>query len=492
MVALNRRLAAAKAYTPPPVMAASGNGNIQFKKSDKLMLVEIATSVLYGKDQFYNSADQLYKNAVAAINALVVANELDYIANTCLFARKVMDMRTYPIALTIEFANALAKHHKTYPHMRSLVRDVINRADELTELYGYALTVFGNKKCIPMSIKKGVADAFNKFDAYQYGKYNGGNKSLSFKDLLRIVHAKPDTDERSAIFHRIMTETLESPYTWEVEFSKNGQLNPREQKSKGQIWKELIDSNRLGYMATLRNLRNIETECTPDVIQKVANYISDPVQIARSKQFPHSYLTANNNVTNPIFKDATNKAVDLSCGNIPNLGNRVCVIVDLSGSMNGVPADQATIFASAIIAAHKDSEVVDVVYFASGAKLATNQKDLNTRSKFALAAARSHVGGGTDFASALKAIEGKTYDAVFIFSDGDVNPMDLKRANAAQKNAYKVVFNFRASPTTPIREDNAFFLCGVSGKVFQYLKFVKSLDGIVGLVDRPYGQYAGT
>ena len=209
MVALNRRLAAARAHTPPPVMAASGNGNIQFKKSDKLMLIEIATSVLYGKDQFYNSADQLYKNAVAAINALVVANELDYIANTCLFARKVMDMRTYPIALTIEFANALAKHHKTYPHMRSLVRDVINRADELTELYGYALTVFGNKKCIPMSIKKGVADAFNKFDAYQYGKYNGGNKSLSFKDLLRIVHAKPDTDERSAIFHRIMTRSEE-------------------------------------------------------------------------------------------------------------------------------------------------------------------------------------------------------------------------------------------------------------------------------------------
>ena len=53
MAALNRKPVAARVVTPAPKMGLSGNGNLQYVKSDKLMLVEIATSVLYGKDQFY-------------------------------------------------------------------------------------------------------------------------------------------------------------------------------------------------------------------------------------------------------------------------------------------------------------------------------------------------------------------------------------------------------------------------------------------------------
>lgn len=488
MTALNRK---PKAVAPITKMSLSGNGNLQYLKSDKLMLIEIATSVLYGKDQFYNSSDALYKNALAAISNLVSTNQFDYIANTCLFSRKVMDMRSYPIAIVVEFANALAKQNKHYANMRSLVRDVITRADELTELYGYALKVFGDKKCIPLAIKKGVADAFNKFDAYQLGKYNGGSKSIAFKDLLRIVHPTPCDELHSDIFRKIMQENLETPYTWETEFSKNGQLHVLEQKSKGQIWKELIDSNSLGYMAMLRNLRNIEQECDDVTVHKVAVFIANPTQVARSKQFPYSFVTANSNVTSSIFKNATDEALKLSCANIPNLGDKVCIIVDASGSMHGNAALQANIFASSIIAAHQDSSVVDVVFFANRAALLPNRKDLTTRTEFALALARSGIGGGTDFSSALTAIANKKYDAVFILSDGDVNPMDLKKANESQRDAYKIIFNFNASPTTPIREKNAFFLCGLSGKIFQYLKYVKNLDGIVSLVDVPYGKYAG-
>ena len=46
MTALNRK---PKAVTPITKMSLSGNGNLQYLKSDKLMLIEIATSVLYGK-----------------------------------------------------------------------------------------------------------------------------------------------------------------------------------------------------------------------------------------------------------------------------------------------------------------------------------------------------------------------------------------------------------------------------------------------------------
>ena len=55
-------------------------------------------------------------------------------------------------------------------------------------------------------------------------------------------------------------DELESPYTWEVELSRLGQLAFDSEEDKRLAfkdkWEELIDSGRLGYSAILRNLRN--------------------------------------------------------------------------------------------------------------------------------------------------------------------------------------------------------------------------------------------
>lgn len=485
MAALNKK---ASPVIKPVAMAASGNGNIQYVKSSKTMLLEIATSVLYGKDQFYNTADQLYKNMKTAVSILVHGNEFDYIANVCLFARKVMDMRTYPIAIVVEFANALAVSKKSYPNMRNLVKDVISRADELTELYGYSLTVFGNKKCVPLAIKKGVADAFNKFDAYQFAKYNGGSKSLTIKDLMRIVHPVPADAIRNEIFSKLMTETLESPYTWEVEFSKNGQLPAAQQKKKGQIWKELIDSGKLGYMALLRNLRNIEADCSAETIIAAAAIIADPEKVKRSKQLPMSFITAQENVVGITFKQAIDAAIQASFANIPNLGNKVCIVVDNSGSMRGKAIDTATLFAAAINASHADSEV-DVVAFGSTAGYLKDTKNLVSKRQMSHAINLAGHGGGTNFNTVTQLIGNRQYDAMFILSDGDVSRTDLSKADKLGGNGIKVIFNFNASPTTPFREGNSFFICGLSGKIFPFLKYVNEVDSISQLLSCGYGAF---
>lgn len=41
-------------------MKHSANGNLQYVKTDKTSLIEIATATLYGKDTFYNSSDELF------------------------------------------------------------------------------------------------------------------------------------------------------------------------------------------------------------------------------------------------------------------------------------------------------------------------------------------------------------------------------------------------------------------------------------------------
>lgn len=493
MSTLNKKPVATRVVTPAPKMGLSGNGNLQYVKSYKLMLVEIATSVLYGKDQFYNSADQLSTNAIKAINVLVSHNELDYVANTCLFARKVMDMRTYPIVIAVQFAKALRTYDKSYSLLRTLIRDVITRADELSELYAYALTVFGSKKAVPLAIKKGVADAFNKFDEYALGKYNSKNKAVTLKDLLRIVHPVPVDEVHSQLFSKIMTDTVATPYTWETEFSRNGQLHVREQKTKNQIWNELFNSGKLGYMALLRNLRNIETECDSTFIKRVAERIQNEDQVARSKQFPYAFLTALENVTNGVLRQALNIALMHSCSNIPNLGNKICIIFDKSGSMGSFESKSAMqsagIFASAIIRSHQDSDTIHFCTFASSAHLNTDARPLNTFESVKAYVSNKNVGGSTQFNTALQSTRGQDYDAVFVLSDGDVNQTSLSQANNAWPKATKVIFNFNGSPTTPFKEGNSVFLTGLSGKIFQYLKFLKSINGIVDLIDTGYNQF---
>lgn len=487
MVALNRKAVIKPIKATAPVqMGYSGNGNLQYVKSDKTSLIEIATSVLYGKDQFYTTANALYQRAKANINSLVSAGELDFIANVALYARTQMDMRSYPIAIVVEFADALAKQGKTYGNMRSLVRDVISRADELTELYGYALSIFGNKKCVPMAIKKGVADAFNKFDEYQLAKYNGGSRNIKLKDLLRIVHPTPKDEAQSAIFAKIMNESLATPYTWETELSANGQLNKAEQKSKGQVWEELINSGKLGYMALLKNLRNIENECNPSVINRAAAIIADREKVIRSKQLPMNFLTAYQNVTSGILREAIDKAIEHSALNIPNLGRRVAVIIDNSGSMSGQPAELTCLFASMIIGAHQDSHV-DTVVFADRAAMITGSAN---RNQMRNAIANSRIGGGTSLSAALSLLNGKRYDAVFVLSDGDVNQTELRRCDTlGGPNSIKVVFNFSASETTPFKENNSFFLTGLSPKVFTYLKYAGQVEGISGILSTGYNQF---
>ena len=485
MAALNK-----KTVKPAPisnnassVTSFSANGNIQFLKTAKLSLLEIASSVFYGKDQFYNSSLELYRRMQSNIRSLVAQDSFDYIANVVLFSRKQMDMRTYPIVLVVEFAKELRVQNKTYVNMRKLVRETISRADELTELYSYALTIFGDKKSIPLSIKKGVADAFNKFDEYQLSKYNGKNKSLALKDLIRIVHPVPKDTFQSNIFAKLMLDNLSTPYTWETELSANGQLNASEQKTKTQIWTELVDSGKIGYMALLKNLRNIESCMDQKLINKVVEIISNKDKVLRSKQFPMNFVTAYENVTNANIKTAISKAIHHSACNIPSMGKDICLLIDTSGSMGGKAITNAALFASMIIGAHQDSKVTTIL-FNNNATEVKGSSDWNEMIRLCKPT------GGTNLQSAINLVGTKQFDAVFCLSDGDVNQTSLKSLkNLGGEKCIKVVFNFNASETTPFKDNNCFFITGLSSKVFSYLKYSKEADGLVDLLSTNFNMF---
>src|SRR5712691_5555100 len=95
--------------------------------------------------------------------------------------------------------------------------------------------------------QKALARAFPKFNEYALQKYNGGQKAVKLRDVLRICHAKPANDDQAALWKRLNEGTLSTPDTWEVELSKGG--------DKKESWTRLLKEEKLGGLAMLRNLR---------------------------------------------------------------------------------------------------------------------------------------------------------------------------------------------------------------------------------------------
>lgn len=501
MAALNaKKKAKPVAKITPLKLGVSANGNVQILKGAKQRLFEIAVASYWAGDK----STTTQKEAFEVLRSLTASNDHDFIANTILFARSKMGMRTFPIALTVQFAKFLHEQGKPYQHMRSLVRDVISRADEINELYAYSLSVFGDKGSIPLAIKKGVADAFNKFDAYQFGKYNRDG-AISFKDTLRIVHPKPIDGVHSEIFQKIIDGKLEAPYTWEVELSKNGQLATSEQKSKAQLWTELFDSGKMGYMAVLRNLRNISEAGVSDHTRlKVASYITSENNIQRSKQFPYSFVTASQQVPDAKFKEAALKAADLALSNVPKIGERVVVIVDVSGSMSngqGSAREIACLFAAALAKSHQTADKLEVIAFADSVKkIEFNAASLGQNVvKLGEMISKSGGGGGTAFEKAVNYVDRLSWkpDTIFVLSDGDVNPMKARGhfgdswvSADWHKAATRVCFNFREAKTTPMGVENGWhYLGGYSDKIFNYLGYIREGHQMADALDKPYGQY---
>lgn len=280
------------------------------------------------------------------IRSLIQENDPEYVAKLAVYARKDMYLRSVPLVLTAE----LAKQASGTDLVSRTVEGVVQRADEITELLAYyqlSNERMDVKKLNRLSkqIQKGLMKSFNKFDEYQFAKYNR-KTDITLKDALFLVHPKAKDDHQQAVFDKIVNDTLKAPYTWEVELSVLGQQKFTDEAEKKRAfkskWEELIFSNKLGYMATLRNLRNIlEAGVSSEAMNKVCHYVSDENAVSRSKQLPFRFLAAYRELKNidssylPSLLEALEAAVEASVKNIKGFGFDTAVVIgaDVSGSM---------------------------------------------------------------------------------------------------------------------------------------------------------------
>ena len=317
-------------------------GALAYKMSAEAELyTTVCTMALQPK--FYESTPE----QIDRVAKLIPKVSPEFVAQLAIYARQEMLLRSVPLLLIVE----LAKVHCGDNLVSNAIEKVILRADEITELlrcYQWRNPKEGVKKLSYLShqVQKGLQRAFNKFDEYQFAKYNRSKKDISLRDALFIVHPKAVNKEQQLLFDKIANNTLEVPYTWETELSALGQNSYATSEERTHIfaekWTELINSGKLGYMALLRNLRNIiSIGIDEGTLRIVANRIANVQEIAKAQQLPFRYLSAYKEIKNvdsantPVILTALEQAALASASNVHGFSanSKVMIACDMSGSM---------------------------------------------------------------------------------------------------------------------------------------------------------------
>lgn len=273
-------------------------------------------SCLLWEDQFYEDGQSIADRIVESAKKVAPST----LALLAIEVRSKFNLRHVPLLL----ASVLADTAKGTPLVANTLPNVIQRADELAEF----LAVYASyrkvkpselKKVLTHGIRRGLAAAFGKFNAYSLAKYNRDN-GIKLRDVLFLCHAKPKDDEQKAMWSSLIDGTLASPDTWEVELSAG--------KNKGETFARLIREGKLGYLALLRNLRNMAQTNVDTGIVREAILARKGAQ----RVFPFRYIAASRAA--PQFEPFLDLALQAAILELPRLEGKTIILVDVSGSMD--------------------------------------------------------------------------------------------------------------------------------------------------------------
>jgi hypothetical protein len=287
--------------------AHTHEGAVAQKVNAKLELRRTVLTCLLWEDAFYEKGNDIAQR----IASLVRANKAEDVAALAVEARSEMQLRHVSLFLVRE----LARREGTGALVAETLERVIQRADELGEF----VALYWKEKRQPLSagVKRGLARAFVKFDAYQLAKYN--RKSVvKLRDVLFLCHAKPRNEEQAEVWKRLVAGTLEAPDTWEVALSAR--------KGKKETFERLLEERKLGGMAVLRNLRLMTAAgVSPKAIR-------ERLDKGVARALPFRFVTAARYA--PKLEDALEAAMLKGIAGLAELAGSTGLLVDVSGSMD--------------------------------------------------------------------------------------------------------------------------------------------------------------
>jgi len=451
---------AVKKVVLPKPDTTNTQGVEAYSLSKHLRLISMLNTLKL-EDQFYRSENQ----TMIELNKLIFdcAKEDTYLTAQCIvYSRCVGEgMRSINHAAATMLAKSLsgkewAKRFYSLWNKKSQSGGTIFRPDDISEIVACYTAL--NTATITNAMKKGFKEALENMDAYSLLKYKS-----SLLDVINLVHPDPKKSKakvdyngkKVSVFEAIIKGYNVSADTWEVAQSdagqivskalKEGKINKAQaevvlKEAKSDNWKGLLDDNKLGTLAALRNIRSILSVVSDaSTIDKLCEVLSDGENIRKAKVMPYqidlAYEVLKSELKSNKFCAKVSKALLTGYeASIPNLaelltGNNL-VIVDMSGSMNALctnTSNRLTRYSSSAL--DKASLIAATILKATGADIirfgttAEYYKPNTKQNVFDISTSMRRGMGGTslDAAWRLAAASGKVYDRVFILSDNECN-----------------------------------------------------------------------
>lgn len=445
-------------------------GGVAYSHSPEM---ELAVAVLstFLKDTYYETGD----SRLDRIKTLCGQVETKFLANLAITAREDFYLRSVSHVLVGE----LAKRHRGDSLVMKTVERVVQRPDDMTELVGYL------GKPLPKQVKRGLRHAILKFSPYQLFKYRMEGKTVSLVDVFNLVHPNPKhaTEEQAAAWKALIKGELKSQDTWESRLSSG--------EDKATVWKGLIMEDKIGYMALLRNLRNVGEQADEATQARACEVIADEKRVEKSKQLPFRFFNAYNNIptSNSSMLNAVAQAMEYSLKNVPIFDGKTLVAVDCSGSMSGDPMMKAAVFAAAL-----SRNEGDVILFDDQVKemrMLSGNPILTTVSIMLNAA----TGGGTNtslvFSYAIQTK--KKYDRIVIISDNESwqdtrwygQPTNdvYNHYKSLGHDPYIYAIDIQGHGTKDVAGGKVFHLAGWSDKLFDFMKWIEKENELIDFIN---------
>lgn len=347
-------------------------------------------SCMLWEDQFYESGVSIAER----IATLVPLVEPETVAAIATSAREDMKLRHAPLLLVRE----MARHEGHKALVAATLERIVQRPDELTEFLAiYWADVLGpmqqrKRAAVSAQVKKGLARALTKFDAYQLAKYDRDG-AVRIRDVLFLTHAKPKDAAQEKIWKQLVDGTLAAPDTWEVSLSGGA--------DKRETFERLIAERKLGALALLRNLRGMLAAGVKK--GAIAKALED---MRTDRVLPYRFISAAHYA--PDLEKELEHAMFRAIEGHEKLAGKTRLLVDVSGSMDSAISARSEMrrldaACGLAVLAREICEDVEIFTFSN------DVKKVPIRRGFALrdAIVHSQPHGGTELGKAIAQVDQK-------------------------------------------------------------------------------------
>ncbi|WP_058302937.1 TROVE domain-containing protein [Gorillibacterium timonense] len=447
---------------------------------------------------YYADQNELLSDA-AQLHHEIAGSNPTFMAKAIVFARNEGVMRLQPL-----FGLAILSMYRSDLFTRifaQVVRIPSDLSDFLTILNGLGRGEGGR------AVKRQVNRFLSGITEYWAVKYNGRGRGYSLGDAIATAHPKPEDLKQQALFRYLrgmeanlallpQVEALErlklaSNEEEQITWIERGKL-PYETvtgaiKPSKAVWEALL--YQMPTFALLRHLNALQRAGVLEDqrnLDYVVSRLTDKQALKKAKILPFRFATAFHQVEHPELRDALREAVDLTFDNLPELGNRTAIFLDISGSMNGQYLEIGSVFALALYRKTKgsslfwlfDTEVVDAK---------PSRKD-----SILTQAAHIHAHGGTDTGAPVRQLirERKKVDHIIIITDEQQNSgsqfYEQLKLYRSKVNRDVLAFIVDIAPyrhaMVPDGDPQTYYIYGWSDTVLSYI--AQTVQGYSSLVER--------